>query len=193
MCVFLVFLIYVYHDARFRCCKVQHWVIETAKLLFKCVGFKQVVNNKLSYKFGKFVSIRTVACWTRHAMHVQRNMEARSLNDCYRGKARSITYSEWVFVVLVIRHTKGIFPVILSSVACSALPHFTTLYHNGTILGLTVADISPRTPEFGPRLSLVGFVVNKAGLEAVALRVLQFFPCSIIPTSHLERLNLVPD
>jgi hypothetical protein len=68
-----------------------------------------------------------------------RNIEARSLNHCCRGKARSITYSEWVFVVLVIQHTKRILPVILSSVACSALPHFTILYQNGKILGIMLS------------------------------------------------------
>ena len=34
----------------------------------------------------------------------QFNMEARSPNHCYRGKAPSVTYSECVFVVLVIEH-----------------------------------------------------------------------------------------
>jgi len=127
-------------------------------------------------------------------MYVQRNMEARSLNDCNRGKARSIIYSEWVFVVLVIRHTKGIFPVILSSVACSALPHFTTLYHNGTTLGQTVC---PRHLTENARIwsqtSPCGLCGKQSRSGSGCSQSTAVFPCSIIPTSHQERLKLIPD
>ena len=41
----------------------------------------------------------------RQAIYVQRNIEARSRNHCYRGKAISITYSECVSVALGIQHT----------------------------------------------------------------------------------------
>jgi len=37
-------------------------------------------------------------------MIVKRNIEARSCNHCGRGNAISITYSESVFVALVIQH-----------------------------------------------------------------------------------------
>ena len=46
-----------------------------------------------------------------------------------RGKAISITYSECVSVALVIQHAKRMRGIILSSVACTALPCFSTLYH----------------------------------------------------------------
>jgi len=39
-------------------------------------------------------------------MYVVRNIDAPSRNQCCSGKAISITYSEWVFVALVIAHAK---------------------------------------------------------------------------------------
>jgi hypothetical protein len=56
-------------------------------------------------------------------------MEARSRNHCCRGKAISITYSECVYVALVIQHAKRMRRIILSSVACLVLPYFYKLSH----------------------------------------------------------------
>jgi hypothetical protein len=61
-------------------------------------------------------------------MYASRNTEARSRNHFYRGKAVSITYSEGVSVALVTQHAKRL-RLILTSVACLALPHFSTLSH----------------------------------------------------------------
>jgi hypothetical protein len=72
---------------------------------------------------------------TRQAMCVQCNIQARSRNHFCRRKAISITYSECVSVALVIQHAKRMRHIILSSVACLALPYFFTLSHNGTIFG----------------------------------------------------------
>jgi len=58
-----------------------------------------------------------------------RNIEARSRNHCYRGKVISITYSECVFVALVIQHAMRMRRNILSSVACMAVQYFPTLSH----------------------------------------------------------------
>jgi hypothetical protein len=38
------------------------------------------------------------------AMYVKGNIEGRSYNNCYSGKAVNISYSECAFVVLVIQH-----------------------------------------------------------------------------------------
>ena len=62
-------------------------------------------------------------------MYVQLDTEALSRNHCCCGKATSITYSECVFVALVIQHAERMRLIILSSVACLALPYFSTLSH----------------------------------------------------------------
>jgi hypothetical protein len=60
-------------------------------------------------------------------MYVERNNEARSRNHCCREKAISIIYSECLFVALGIHHAMLMHRIILSSVACPALPYFSTL------------------------------------------------------------------
>jgi hypothetical protein len=60
----------------------------------------------------------------------KRNIEARSPNHCCRGKAiiRLLhKYSDCVFVALVIQHAESMRRILLSSVACPALPYFFTL------------------------------------------------------------------
>jgi hypothetical protein len=62
-------------------------------------------------------------------MYIHPNIEVRSCNHCCNGKAISITYSEYVFVALVIQHAMRIRRIILSSVACPVLHYFSTLSH----------------------------------------------------------------
>jgi hypothetical protein len=52
---------------------------------------------------------------------------ARWRNQCCRGRAISITYSECVSVALVIQQAKRMRLIILPSVACVTLPYFSTL------------------------------------------------------------------
>jgi len=53
--------------------------------------------------------------------------EARSLNNCCREKAMTITYSGCVSVALVIQHAKRMRRIILSCLVCLALPYISTL------------------------------------------------------------------
>jgi hypothetical protein len=46
-------------------------------------------------------------------MYVQRNIQAHSYNHCCSGKAMSITYSEFVFLALVIRHAMGTHHIVI--------------------------------------------------------------------------------
>jgi hypothetical protein len=63
------------------------------------------------------------------ARRVLRNLEARSHNHSCPGNATSTTYSECVSVALGIQPAKRMRHIILSSVACPALPYFSTLTH----------------------------------------------------------------
>jgi hypothetical protein len=57
----------------------------------------------------------------RQCMYKRYN-EARSCNQCCRGKAISITYSECVSVALFIQHAKCVYHILLSYVASQAAP-----------------------------------------------------------------------
>jgi hypothetical protein len=57
------------------------------------------------------------------------NTEARSRNHCCRGNAVIISWSECVSVALVIQHARRMRRTILPSVACPAVPYFSTLSH----------------------------------------------------------------
>jgi hypothetical protein len=59
----------------------------------------------------------------------KRNIEAPSHNQCCRGKATIITNSECVSLALFIQHAMHLRRIILSSIACMALPYFSTLSH----------------------------------------------------------------
>jgi hypothetical protein len=75
------------------------------------------------------VIFRPVCYMTRQAVRVWRNNEARSCNHCCSGKAIIITYSEFMFVALVIQHVMCMPLIVLSYLVCLTLPHFSTLFH----------------------------------------------------------------
>jgi hypothetical protein len=71
-----------------------------------------------------------VTSWKQEDTQCTYNVsQARSRNHCCRGKAISITYFECVSVAVVIQHAKRMRRIILSSVACLAVPYFSTLSH----------------------------------------------------------------
>ena len=58
------------------------------------------------------------------------NIVVRSRNRSWHGKAKSITYSEGVFVALVTQRAKRMRRIVLSSVVYHIFPHYLI---NGTI------------------------------------------------------------
>jgi hypothetical protein len=66
---------------------------------------------------------------TGQAMYVCCNIDVLSCNQCCRGKAISITYSECVSVALIMEHAICMGHIILSSVVHLAPPYFSTLPH----------------------------------------------------------------
>jgi len=58
-------------------------------------------------------------------MHVQRTIEARSRNHCYRGKSISIMYYERVFVGLAIQHALRMCHIVICGLSGSTI--FSTL------------------------------------------------------------------
>ena len=63
-------------------------------------------------------------------MYVLRSIEARSRHHCCYGNPISVKDSEGVFIfVLATWHAERMRSIILSSVVCLALPHFSTLSH----------------------------------------------------------------
>ena len=64
---------------------------------------------------------------TRQANVRIRNNMARLRNHCCTAKAISIVYSECVFAAFVIQHATRMLRIILSCVACLAVPYLSTL------------------------------------------------------------------
>jgi hypothetical protein len=62
-------------------------------------------------------------------MYVQRNIEASSCNHCCCGKT-SITYSECVFLALVVQYAVRMRHIVMGGL-CNMFPHYLI---NGTIL-----------------------------------------------------------
>jgi hypothetical protein len=57
-------------------------------------------------------------------MYVKRNTEVRSRNHCCHVKAISITYSEYMSVVLVIQHAKSMRRIIVKCGLYHIFPHY---------------------------------------------------------------------
>jgi hypothetical protein len=63
-------------------------------------------------------------CFLRKICAYERNTEARSHNRCCRGKAISITYSECVYVALVIQHAMRVRHIVIRGLSsCTIFFH----------------------------------------------------------------------
>jgi len=66
-------------------------------------------------------------CFIIEVLHCKRDNEARSRNRSCRGKAISITYSDYVFVALVIYYAKRMLHIAICGLSGSTI--FSTLSH----------------------------------------------------------------
>jgi hypothetical protein len=60
-------------------------------------------------------------------MYIKRNTEARLCNRCGSGNARSITFSESVFVALVMQNRKRMLPIVICGLSVrlyNIFPHY---------------------------------------------------------------------
>ena len=76
-----------------------------------------------SYREHVLLLLEPPWCERTHFQQDRQNIEAPVRNHGCRGKAKSVTYSECVFVALVMRMSH----ITLSSVVCLVLPYFSTL------------------------------------------------------------------
>ena len=113
------------------------------------------------------------------------NIKAFSLNHCGSVKAIRITYSECVFlcisVALVIRHAVRMRRVILSCVACPALPYFPTLSHKRHDFMKNVTEREMCVLIFSTNSSQTFFILSR--IERDVIIKVRVFACEVPVTS----------
>jgi hypothetical protein len=103
----------------------SHWLTDVCtKYKFTNGTLRRVV--PLNFPLGPPT---TSLCLQQSQCTYKRNINVRSHNHFCGGKAISITYSECVSVALFMQHAKCMRRIILSSVACLAVPYFSALSH----------------------------------------------------------------
>jgi hypothetical protein len=80
--------------------------------------------NRLMQRNGLLLVVTGQCRWLEHNFK-----KTRSRNRCNHGKAIRITYSECVSIALGIQHAIRMRRIVLPSVACPAVPCFSTLSH----------------------------------------------------------------
>jgi len=111
-----------------------------------------------------------------------RHIQAHSCKHCCSAKAISITYSEFVFVALVIRAC-----AILSSAARLALQYFSTLTHN-TIFEIKLLNVQCM-PWFSLHLSSETFAILRR-TEGNVIKNVYWSPCKVNVISCQIVVNL---
>jgi hypothetical protein len=70
---------------------------------------------------GPLSSEQFLSFTKRQLTYVERNLEARLYNQCCSGKAIGVTYSEYVFVDLVIQHAKHMCHIVICGLSGSTI------------------------------------------------------------------------
>jgi hypothetical protein len=100
-------------------------------------------------------------------MYYKRNIEVRSHNHLCRGKAIIITNSESVSIALVIQHAKRMRRIILSSVACLAVPYLSTLSHKRHGFRETVIELQMCVLIFSTNLSETFLILRRTERDII--------------------------
>jgi len=96
--------------------------------------------NLVTVQFQKMcllVLLTQTECRTRQVTHIV----VHSRNHCCHGKEINITHSEPVSVAVFIRHTKRMYHIIFSSIACLAVSFCTHYLANRKIFGKNTLNI----------------------------------------------------
>jgi len=106
-------------------------VIQTRCGLFECLTVLQYTYTSFLPNKNKYRLIASLfkKCIKWQTTYERPNFEARSRNNCLRVRAIGITYSACLFVPLHIHLAKRMCHITLPSVACLAVPYFSTLRH----------------------------------------------------------------
>jgi hypothetical protein len=111
------------------CCSLSTLPFRNAQ--FHLTETSVSADTDLAYGWRPLYSVayrppRSLHAHKQQPFYVQRNIEERSCDHCYLGKAITITYSECESVALVIQHAKRMRRIIASSDLAS-LAYFLTL------------------------------------------------------------------
>ena len=101
--------------------------------------------NKVFFLFhqnnaSQFLPINTISSVSQNKRNRQRitqprhhtykrNIDTRSCNHFYRGKATYVTYSECLSAVVVTHQANRMLRIIFASVVCPAIQNLSTLFH----------------------------------------------------------------
>jgi hypothetical protein len=81
--------------------------------------------------FVLFMSLNSIGEDQGRKCKYKRNIEALPRNYFCRGKTIRVKYFDCVSLALIIQHAMCMCRIILSSVACPAVPYVSTLSHKG--------------------------------------------------------------
>jgi hypothetical protein len=107
----------------------DHRAVKCYGVNFVCLVVERCDAHFMTLALRRVPCPHIVLMLTTQAVCVKYTIEARSRNHFCREKSINITHPECVSAVLIIQHAKRMRRIILSSVACPAVPYFSTLSH----------------------------------------------------------------